>query len=484
MLKRFFQDGIIYGGANLLSKGVIILLVPIYARVFAPDEMGVVDMIFVFGSVVAIVVPIGIVNGVARYLPEAVDDKARRLCASSAWWFTVAAYLAFAVMAIALSDVIARSLLDGGQWSGVLRIAVIAQLCQGLQYFLQTLLRWRLRARQFVICNCISMVTMTVAVAVLLLAYDAGVAGVYYGQITGALVGGGLAWAYNRDLLMPVFDRDFTKRMLVYSLPLLPALLGELVGNYVDRLAIRNLMSLQDVGVYGIGYRFAAVVGLLMAGFSTAITPLILTHYKEPGTPEALARIFRYFTVCAVMVVAGLILFSQEILWLFVTPTYYGAQPIIPILGAALLLFGMYSFAPGLSIAMKTRTIAAIHLATGAMNVGLSFAFTTVFGIVGAATATLTSAAATVVLYFVFSQRHYRVPHDFRTICLAVAVGLGVAGGGLSAVSDWSVSVGGMVAKVTIYIFSVSVATLLLIKSGELKSACDILRHKLRTSGA
>ncbi len=431
MLRRFFKDSILYGGANLFTKLVVVLLVPVYARVFQPLEMGVIDMIFAFGSIASVVVPMGISNGIARFLPDAKDEESRAAHASSAWWFTVGTYGVYALIAVILSRYLASWMLDNEQWSTVFKIAIAAHVCNGLQYFLQGLLRWQLLPKAFIISNFVSMVVMVSVCLVLILVVRTGISGVYYAQIIGTMFGSAIAWYHSRNILRRAFNWSIFKRMLIFSLPLVPALVGEFISNYVDRLAIKKLMTIADVGVYGMGYRFAAVVGLLMAGFSSAITPLVYAHYREEGTPLELARIFRYFLVCAIPLVAGLILFSQELLWVFATPLYYSAWPIIPVLGAAYLLFGMYNFAPGLSIAMRSKAIAMINLLTAVLNTALNFILIPFMGIVGAATATLISAATAFAVYMLLSQKCYPVPHKWKEMWIAVTCGLVIAVSGL-----------------------------------------------------
>jgi O-antigen/teichoic acid export membrane protein len=426
MLRRFFKDSFIYGGANLLSKSVVIFLVPVYARVFTPQELGVLEMIFAFGTIIAVLVPLGISNGVARFLPDETDDASRATHASSGWWFTVMVYLLFALFGWLCSSPLSRLILDSDRWVGTFRVAVAAIVCNGFQYYLQALLRWRLKPKAFVISNFCSMIVMGVVCTTLLLVFKQGLWAVYFSQIVGAAVGGAVAWYHSRDILRMAYRGAVLRKMILYSLPLVPALVGEFVANYIDRIAIKNLMSIGDVGIYGMGYRFASVVSLLMVGFSTAITPLIYTHYRDEETPKELERIFRFFLVCAVPLLAGLALFSREILWLFATPSFYAAAPVIPIMGAAFILFGMYNFAPGLGIAMKTRAIAIIHVFTAALNTALNYVLIPQFGIVGAAVSTLTSALVMFVIYMLQSQRFYPVPHAWAPICTAVALGLGV----------------------------------------------------------
>jgi O-antigen/teichoic acid export membrane protein len=188
---------------------------------------------------------------------------------------------------------------------------------------------------------------------------------------------------------------------------------------YIDRLAINALMSIGDVGLFGVGYRVASIITLLMAGFQGALLPLVYHRYQDASTPAELARIFRYFTAAALLLTAGLSMFAREALAVLSTPDYYAAWAVIPLLVPAAILSNMVIFAPGLGIAKKTGLIAAINIAGATINTLLNLALIPLLGIQGAALATFISAAIIFIVYLRYSQRLYPVPHRWPQLGLA-----------------------------------------------------------------
>ncbi len=180
-------------------------------------------------------------------------------------------------------------------------------------------------------------------------------------------------------------------------------------------------MTLGDVGLFGVGYRIASAVGLLMFGFQASLTVLVYHNYRKATTPPELARIFRYFLALALPVVMGLAMFSLDILRIFTTPTYYAAWQVIPLLAPAILLSNMYIFAPGTAIAKRTKSIAAINIVTALCNIALNFALIPLLGISGATLATLTSMTLCFSLYMILSQKLYFVPHEWGRIFVSAA---------------------------------------------------------------
>ena len=152
---------------------------------------------------------------------------------------------------------------------------------------------------------------------------------------------------------------------------------------------INYYLSLEEVGLYGIGYRLASVSTLVLVGFQMALTPLVYKHYHEPETPHQLATIFRTFLAIAVVIFLILSLFADVALWILTTPAYYAASQVVVFLVPAILLSQMYIFAPGIGIAKKTHLFVWINAGGAILNIFFNWMLIPRVGYVGAGIATL-----------------------------------------------------------------------------------------------
>jgi O-antigen/teichoic acid export membrane protein len=222
------------------------------------------------------------------------------------------------------------------------------------------------------------------------------------------------------------FSAKALRQMLGFSLPLVFSSVGWVLASYLDRLAIKELLSFEDVAVYGVGFRIAGIVMLLMTGLQGSVSPMIFAHHAAASTPGRVAQMFRLFSALALVLCGGLSVFAPELLWVFATPNYANAAQVTPALSLSLVLARFYIFAPGLWLAKKTLLYAGINIAMGGINLGLNYVLIPYLGITGAATATLLSATATFGLVMFFSQRYYPVQHRFVPIVLTYVFGFGV----------------------------------------------------------
>jgi O-antigen/teichoic acid export membrane protein len=363
-------------------------------------------------------------QGLGRYFLETHDPEERRTLASTALVFTVSNYSVAAVVALLFAKPLAAVLLGHGVRTSLMTVAIVGLWSSGILYLTQYLLQIQLRPAAFGVVTIVTTLFGLGTSAVLVLGFRVGVLGALIGQPIGAVAGAVVAFWLTRALYRFRFDVGRLKRMLGYSVPLIPGSVGVFLNAYADRLAIRSRLNVAEVGVYGAGYRLALIVSLLLLGLQGAVSPLVLSRHAEDETRIELARLFRLFCAMALAVVLLMSLFAPELLHILTRPAYYRGATVVPFVVAASFLAGMYVFAPGLNIVKRTRLLGLVAGLTGAVNLGLAFGLVGPLGIRGPALAFLVACAAGFVALMVLSQHVYPVPHDWRRLLpRAIAVG-------------------------------------------------------------
>ncbi len=420
MLRAFLKDGAIYAIPAFISRGLALFLVPLYTRVLSPADYGSLDLLVVFAGIISLTIALEVSQGVARFYADETDPQRKLLYASSAFWFTLACYSVFAIVALIFTDSLAPLIMGQTGLETAFQIGIAYIWVNGMFYLIQNQFRWELRSRHYAVVSLLmSFVTAGVSVW---FAYGLrwGLEGLLLGLVVGSLVGTVLGLWWLRNSFRFRFDVARLREMLVFSTPLVFAGIAVWISLYIDRIMINHFLSIGEVGLYGIGYRLASVAGLVMVGFQSALTPLIYTYYREADTPYQLARIFRLFLFFALLVFLSLTFFATDILRLLVTEPFYGGAVVVVYLVPAILLANMYIFAPGIGIAKKTHFLIWINVGGALLNAALNYFLIPALGIAGAGLATLMGYLAVFTAYMLLSQKFYAVPHQWRIISVAV----------------------------------------------------------------
>ena len=429
MLAQFARDSAIYGAASVLARGSAFLLLPILARALSPAEIGVVDVLTIAVALASVTIALEIGQGFARFYGDEQLQSRQRTFATTAMLFVGAANTLVVVLLVLAAPWVSN-VLFGSDRADVVRAAAAAAWIAGLFQIVLNRFRYDLLARDYAIASvAAALITVGLGAALVVFART-GPSGVFIGQAVGGMIGIFLALRRYGAPVSRDFDTAALRAMLAFSIPLVPSSIGVFILVSIDRLSINALMTLDDVGVFGVGYRVAQIVGLVMVAVQLALTPLIYRRQHEPETPREIARLFRIFCAGAIIVCVALGLLGRDIISIVATSTYVAAAVVIPFLAPAILFANMYVFAPGLALAKRTGAIAAINLLGAGMNVTLNLALIRWLGVTGAALATLLSTATVFGLTMVASQRFYPVPHRWLPLSLAagVAVALVLAG--------------------------------------------------------
>lgn len=480
MLRAFFKDSVIYAIPSLVSRGLALILLPLYTRVLSPVDYGSLDLLVVFAGLLNLTVSLEVSQGVARFYAGEQDPAVKVAYSSSAFWFTVACYGLATIPMLVWAEPLAAWVMGQAGMTNAFRIGVAYILFNGLFYLIQNQLRWELRSAHYAIVS-LTMSLITAAVSIWL-GYGLrwGLNGLLIGMAIGSLAGCVLGLWWLRSSFRFAFDWARLREMLSFSAPLVVSGLAIWAGMYVDRLMINHLLTLEDVGIYGLGFRVASIATLAMIGFQSALTPLVYTHHREAGTPGQLARIFRVFFFCACIIFMLLALFAPDIVRLLAAPSFFGGVGLVVYLVPAMLLANMYVFAPGIGIAKKTHLLIWINIFGAVLNAVLNYFLIPLLGIAGAGWATLASCAVVFGLHMAFSQRLYPVPH--RWIAIAIAA---MAAGALAAGVPQLALAGGVrwVANaLAVVAFAALAMALGLVRVSELRQAALMLKTGWRPS--
>ena len=421
VLRAMLRDTMTYTFPALLSLGLGLILLPIYARVLTRDEFGALDLILALAPIVMIVMTLELLQGLGRLRADANAEDRRRMT-GTAWLVSGCGLLLFMAFGLIAADPLSRLLFGRDDFADIVRLGVLSVTATAVYTVVLTQFRWELRSRTFAFVSALYVLVALGLTVVLTVVDELGLAGVLVSQA----LAGGVATIVGLVLLRGswrlVIDRAHLRRMLAFSLPLIPASLCVFVTLYFNRIALRVFGDLDDVATYGMAVRIAGFVGLLIVGMQSAVTPLVYSHYRDEDAPRQLAHMFSGVVGLCIAVCVGLNLFAADIMVVFAGREYLSSAPLVALIAPALLMGQLYVFAPGMGIALRTMAQLGVSVAAAGVDIIVNLALVPTFGALGAALATVASSFTFLGLWIYVSQKYYPIPFEGRRL----AWGLGV----------------------------------------------------------
>ena len=411
MLRDLIKEGGLYTVANLLTKGLSLLLIPFYTTYFSPADYGIIDILVVFGAFFNAVISLQLSQGLGRYVGEdKISDVAKIKFASTAILFNILGYLVIGAIFVLFTNPMIQLLSSDVLISeSIFLLSLGSIIINGIFYSFGVYFRFLRKTKAFSLISFGHAFGNIALTLLLVLVFDLGISAVFIATLIVTPVLILIQIILLKKHLIYYIGKTELSLLLNFSLPLIPAAISYALLSFTDRIFINEYLNSAELGIYGIGAKFTSIIALVIAGFSMALNPIIYQKHRDEHTPRELSKIFHLYIAIGTLGVLILSAFSLETLKIFTQIEYHGAFTIMPILYFSVFFTGIWMFSPGLNIKKKTQITGRIVLISSVLNVILNYLFIKELGLVGTAIATLTSTALNNVLLFYWANKYYPV---------------------------------------------------------------------------
>lgn len=425
-MKSVGTQTLIYGIGLLLAKGVGLLMLPLYTRYLTPADYGILELVEMTLELVSIVAGAQLALGVFRFYHKAQTLKEKNAVVSTA---LVALAVSYGV--VGLAGVLAAPLLSTLVFGStvhvtLVRIAAASLAFQSLAMVPFAYSRMRDRPVQFVIMTLVRTAIALVLNVIFLMGMGWGVKSLLISSLFANLVIG--VWM-SAGLIREVglgFSRQATRDLVRYGVPMVATQLATFVTTFGDRYFLLAAGDATMVGLYSLGYQFGFLVALFGAGaFMRVWDPRRFAVADRPDRDEIYAQSFIYLNLLLITIALMTAVFIEDLLRIMVTPPFYAAAGIVPIVLVAYVLQS-WTAIQDIGILIRERTewvmignwIAALTALAG------YFLLIPRFLMWGAAFATLAAFAVRHVVIFAISQKLCRVRYRWAPVTRLVILAL------------------------------------------------------------
>jgi len=214
-------------------------------------------------------------------------------------------------------------------------------------------------------------------------------------------------------LIKNSFDIKLVKEALIYGLPLVPHILGKFVINQSDAIFIAKMVSIEDVGIYRIGYQFGFVIAIFSGIFLNIYSPYLYERLAKINYKKKIEIVrISYVFIFALIALTLLVTFSTNTIFKYLIDEKYssGAQYVFWISLSYLFWGGYLIFAGYIFHLKKTIILAYLSVLNVALNLILNYLLISKYGVIGAAYATTISFFVVFILCAFISNKLYPMP--------------------------------------------------------------------------
>lgn len=213
------------------------------------------------------------------------------------------------------------------------------------------------------------------------------------------------------------------KKILSFSLPLLPGALSHFLYSASDRMLIEKYLSLSDLGIYSTAFTLAFLLSIVNQSSYHALEPYFFKTFGEKGFEQNFEKVRDIFLFMVLVCALFLGIYSREFFIIFSSEKYHQCYLYVPILLIGAVFAGVRLIYGTIIMAReKTKTTTMITLTGGAFSIAMNAILLKHLGIMGS---TIISAMTyTVLLLMSIKYADIRVHHAKPVKAIAIAFSL------------------------------------------------------------
>lgn len=435
-IKRLGKETLIYGTSTVLARLLNFCLVPFYTYYLLPRDYGIIATVFAVIALINVIFLFGMDQSYLRFASDAEDKhKIFRQCFLGVFFNGLLLGSLLWLINTAFARVIGLPPSAGY----LLKLAAVILFLDVLNMIAFTKLRLERRAWYFAGVRTFSIVVNVACNIFFIAVLHKAIASILWANVFASLASllclSPVIWNELKHNFTWKFDWQIEKEMLSFAWPFVPSGLASLLVSVIDKPILVHLVGTEQVGVYQANFKIGVFMMLIVSMFDQAWRPFFLAHAKDNDAKDTFARVGTYFTALASWVLLGLAFLMPDIIksnifgsFHLISPAYWGGLHIIPLILTGYFFYGLYiNFMVGPVLTKKTRVLMWITLLGATVSITTNLTLVPRLGILGAGWAVTLSYAAMAAALFIFTQRVYGIPYEYKKLACMLVVCVGTA---------------------------------------------------------
>lgn len=375
----------LYVVGDLLSKSINFLLIPLYTGYLSTTEYGKLAVANSIFSLITIIWGLGFAGVITRYFFDIKFKERKEELLGTSFVFL----LLFSGIGTLFIDYIGMKgyfddVLDFS-YQPIVRLIVFSSFFSVFSIIPQVIFRVHNQPIKFSLYNSLYFLLVLSFTYISIEILHMGVVGAATSLFAANLICGFLYLIVSFNYIRLSFSWLVIKNILVLALPLLPHLVSHWMLSLSDRLILSNIVSLDKVGIYTLGYQIGSLVFILAIGINNAWIPLFYENVADKGKHGLISNLSSLAMTGTSLLVVFLI-FCLPLISLILNRSYQGFANIVPWVAiGGMFQLAYYFFVNTLLYLKKVTFIPLFTIFCSLINIVLNIIFVPLYGITAAA---------------------------------------------------------------------------------------------------
>ncbi|MFD2305637.1 polysaccharide biosynthesis C-terminal domain-containing protein [Enterococcus termitis] len=377
--KKLINNSIIFAVGNVGSKLILIFLMPFYTRYLTPGEFGTVDLVTTTTSMLLPIVSFSVYEAVLRYVLDKAYDESEII--SNGTMITIIGSIFLSIFMVMLKKF-------GVLENEHLIYFYLILITQSFQSLFAQYARGVGRIKLYAVNGIIATIVTAFSAVILLAYFKLGVKG----YLLSIVLANGLSVIFlflflslRKHIRVTNINKTLIKKMLYYSIPLIPNAFSWWLSNASSRFFILFFCGVQINGLFAVANKIPTLLTMLNTIFFQSWQLSAIEEYDSYQKKEYYSTVYANYYQMLFLAISFLLLILKLLIPFFVSKKFFDSWLYIPPLLAATLYSSLSSFLGTIYIAAEQTTrILFTTIVGGAANIILNLLLIPFLGGIGA----------------------------------------------------------------------------------------------------
>jgi O-antigen/teichoic acid export membrane protein len=423
------NHSLIYTLGDVLNLGFAFVLIPLYTTYLNPADYGILAITSTIASILSVLYLQSLEGAITRLHYDYSDPLSRKKYYGTIWILMISSTLIASLLIEGVGHQVSSVLFENVPYTPYIRLTVwTVFVTNSSLLLLQAVLRVQEKPLAFVTLNLSTFLVSMILIIYFVVGLGQGVLGSLLGRFLGCLIVAVPATIVYLRKAKLHWSWKQAKESLLFALPLIPHLLSLWVLNLSDRLILQKYVSLNEVGIYNLGYQLGSIVQVLAFSLSNAWGPFYYKTATNSDGSTVLSRMSTYYWVVIIIAGTALAMMAKEILLIIPSrPEYHIAYQVVPVIVVGFVMRAFYFiFVSALYQVKQVKTLPVVTMIAGLLNIGLNLFFVPRYGYIAAAVNTFIAYTFQTVAMYFLAQRAFPLPYEYTRVFKIAGVSMGL----------------------------------------------------------